>query len=139
MGRDKAIIFSTHILEEVEAACTRAIIIDRGKIVANGTPDELKSQAPNAGTIVLGLKGVAWSAIHNDLAGLHSLEKSELISEANGETVVRLQPKGDLLADLLGLAQRQNWQIEHLNVDEGRLDDVFRAITLPDTERAPDK
>jgi hypothetical protein len=40
---------------------------------------------------------------------------------------------------LLGLAQRQNWQIEHLNVDEGRLDDVFRAITLPDTERASDK
>jgi ABC-2 type transport system ATP-binding protein len=139
MGRDKAIIFSTHILEEVEAACTRAIIIDRGKIVANGTPDELKSQAPNAGTVVFGLKGVAWSAIQKDLASLHSLEKSELISESDGETVVRLQPKGDLLAELLGLAQRQNWQIEHLNVDEGRLDDVFRAITLPDTERASDK
>jgi ABC-2 type transport system ATP-binding protein len=139
MGRDKAIIFSTHILEEVEAACTRAIIIDRGKIVANGTPDELKSQAPNAGTIVLGLKGVAWNAIQNDLAGLHSLEKYELVSDSDGETVVRLQPKGDMLPELLSLAQRQNWQIEHLNVDEGRLDDVFRAITLPDTERASDK
>ena len=43
MGEDKAIIFSTHILEEVEAACTRAIIIDKGKVVADGTPDELKS------------------------------------------------------------------------------------------------
>ena len=53
MGRDKAIIFSTHILEEVEAVCTRAIIIDRGRIVANGTPDELKSRASGAGTIVL--------------------------------------------------------------------------------------
>ena len=47
MGESKAIIFSTHILEEVEAACTRAIIIDRGRIVANGTPQELKSQAPS--------------------------------------------------------------------------------------------
>ena len=45
MGRDKAIVFSTHILEEVEAACTRAIIIDRGRIVANGTPQELKARS----------------------------------------------------------------------------------------------
>jgi len=45
MGENKAIIFSTHILEEVEAACTRAIIIDRGRIVANGTPQELKARA----------------------------------------------------------------------------------------------
>jgi len=41
LGKTKAIVFSTHILEEVDAACTRAIIIDRGRIVANGTPDEL--------------------------------------------------------------------------------------------------
>jgi ABC-2 type transport system ATP-binding protein len=64
MGENKAIIFSTHILEEVEAACSRVIIIDRGRIVANGTPQELKARSP-----------------------------------------------------------------------EGRLDDVFRAITLPDTVR----
>ena len=41
LGRTKAVVFSTHILEEVDAACTRAIIIDRGRIVAQGTPDEL--------------------------------------------------------------------------------------------------
>ena len=45
MGENKAIIFSTHILEEVEAVCTRAIIIDRGRIVANGTPQELKARS----------------------------------------------------------------------------------------------
>jgi len=45
MGENKAIIFSTHILEEVEAVCTRAIIIDRGRIVANGTPQELKAKS----------------------------------------------------------------------------------------------
>jgi ABC-2 type transport system ATP-binding protein len=139
MGRDKAIVFSTHILEEVEAACTRAIIIDRGKIVANGTPNELKTQAPHAGTVVLGLKGAAWSAVQNDLRMLRSLERAELISETNGRTTIRLQPQGNVLPELLALAQRQNWQIEHLNVDEGRLDDVFRSITLPDTERPSDK
>jgi hypothetical protein len=49
--------------------------------------------------------------------------------------MLRLQPNGDLLPEVLDLAQRQNWQVEHLNVDEGRLDDVFRSITLPDNER----
>lgn len=47
LGETKAILFSTHILEEVEASCTRAVIVDRGKIVADGTPKELISQAPN--------------------------------------------------------------------------------------------
>ncbi|MGJ8725241.1 MAG: ABC transporter ATP-binding protein [Roseibacillus sp.] len=44
LGEEKAVLFSTHILEEVEAACTRAVIVDQGKIVADGTPAELKSQ-----------------------------------------------------------------------------------------------
>lgn len=47
LGQDKAILFSTHILEEVEAACTRAVIVDKGSIVADGTPAELIAQAPN--------------------------------------------------------------------------------------------
>ncbi len=136
MRRNKAIIFSTHILEEVEAACTRAIIIDRGKIVANGTPDELKARAPLAGTIVVGIRGTPWGTIQHELTGLQYLSKSELISEFDAQTMFRLQPNGDLLPEVLALAQRQQWQVEHLNVDEGRLDDVFRSITLPDRERA---
>src|SRR5208283_874907 len=59
MGERKAIIFSTHILEEVEAACSRAIIIDRGQIVANGTPQELKAKSDMAGTVILIARGVA--------------------------------------------------------------------------------
>ncbi len=51
MGERKAIIFSTHILEEVEAVCSRAIIIDRGQIVANGTPAELKQRSKYAGAV----------------------------------------------------------------------------------------
>ena len=134
MGQDKAIIFSTHILEEVEAACTRAIIIDRGSIVANGTPDELKARAPLAGTIIVALRGITGQALEIELGKLRFLEKSELISESDSRVTVRLQPKGDLLPEVLELAQRQRWQVEHLNVDEGRLEDVFRSITLPDTK-----
>jgi ABC-2 type transport system ATP-binding protein len=51
MARDKAIIVSTHILEEVEAVCTRAVVINRGRIVADGTAAELMKRAPNAKTL----------------------------------------------------------------------------------------
>src|SRR5260221_7861225 len=62
MGEKKAIIFSTHILEEVDAACSRAIIIDRGKIVANGTPQELRRKSEWAGAVTLRVKGAAGCA-----------------------------------------------------------------------------
>ena len=58
MGANKAIVFSTHILEEVEAACSRVIIIDRGRIVANGTPAELKARSEAAGAVHLRARGV---------------------------------------------------------------------------------
>src|SRR5205814_8842012 len=53
MGEKKAIIFSTHILEEVDAVCSRAIIIDRGQIVANGTPSELRAKSDMAGGVLV--------------------------------------------------------------------------------------
>src|SRR5437667_4932651 len=63
MGEKKAIIFCTHILEEVDAACSRAIIIDRGKIVANGTPQELKQRSDLAGAVSLRVLGVPAEAV----------------------------------------------------------------------------
>src|SRR5574339_264922 len=59
LGRSKAIVFSTHILEEVDAACTRAIIIDRGRIVANGTPAELRAMSAQAGAVTLHAAGAS--------------------------------------------------------------------------------
>src|SRR6516165_1616097 len=135
MGRNKAIIFSTHILEEVEAACTKAIIIDQGKIVAAGTPAELKARAPLAGTIVVGLRGVTSQTLQPELAKLRFLANSELLAESDSRVSARLQPTGALLPEFLETAHQRRWQVEHLTVDEGRLDDVFRAITMPDTKR----
>src|SRR3954463_16407502 len=57
LGKTKAIVFSTHILEEVDAACSRAIIIDRGRIVANGTPEELRGMSDIAGAVTLQAQG----------------------------------------------------------------------------------
>jgi ABC-2 type transport system ATP-binding protein len=136
MGRDKAIIFSTHILEEVEAVCTRAIIIDRGCIVANGTPDELKGRASGAGTIVLRAAdrgGAAWRPLLEKIEGCAGVEVL-----AEQPAVLRLRPQDASAASALAarvheLAAREKWKLVELRIEEGRLDDVFRSITLPDS------
>jgi gliding motility-associated transport system ATP-binding protein len=134
MGANKAIVFSTHILEEVEAACSRAIIIDQGRIVANGTPAELKARAPHAGTILVAVRNIDVQTLSARLRTLNALDRFESLE--NGDTpTIRLFPKGDLLPEVVALAGRERWQVANLTVDEGRLDDVFRSITLPDTTR----
>src|SRR5678815_3600310 len=68
MGQNKAIVFSTHILEEVDAVCSRAIIIDRGRIVANGTPRELKQRSDVAGAVSLRVLSVTGDVVKQRLA-----------------------------------------------------------------------
>ncbi len=138
MGSNKAIVFSTHILEEVEAACSRVIIIDRGRIVANGTPEELKQRAPSAGAAWLKVKGVPAAAVAEQLSGLANAANSEVLREYEGIVEVRVFPDrtkggGSLTVEVAALAAQQKWTIDELRMEEGRLDEVFRAITLPDT------
>src|SRR6266576_633754 len=82
MGEKKAIVFSTHILEEVEAACTRAIIIDRGTIVAHGTPRELKQRSENAGAVVLRLAEGVPSNVKSKIDQISEVEQSVVVSES---------------------------------------------------------
>ena len=140
MGEKKAIIFSTHILEEVEASCTRAMIIDRGSVVANGTPAELKLRAPTAGSLLLRTSGVAAAVLAQKLNPLPGVQKVSTVSEAEPKVVTRIYPKdkkqhGELARVVAELAAKENWKLEELHMDEGRLDDVFRNITLPDTKQ----
>ncbi len=136
MGSEKAIIFSTHILEEVEAACSRAIIIDQGKIVANGTPDELKAQSPFAGNVIVTVGNVSKAQLMSQIENLKGVEKFWIVAEKPEQVTFQLVPRGNVLPELLEAGTRNAWKIEHLDVEEGRLDDVFRSITLPDTKPA---
>ncbi len=140
MGERKAIIFSTHILEEVDAVCTRAIIIDRGKIVANGTPPELRRRSEWAGAVTLRVNGVAAGAVQEKLSRLSSAKR--VATEINGTRVaVTVFPRnagdGDLTREVLEATN--GWRVEELRTEEGRLDEVFRNITLPDTTRKEEK
>jgi ABC-2 type transport system ATP-binding protein len=139
MGEKKAIIFSTHILEEVDAACTRAIIIDRGQIVANGTPAELRGKSDMAGAVLVRVSGVGLSELREKLNGVGPARRTMGIGEQNGIAQVRVYPKSNVvngeLAHAIGeLAVREKWKVEELHTEEGRLDEVFRSITLPETE-----
>src|SRR6266436_1514858 len=141
MGEKKAIIFSTHILEEVDAACSRAIIIDRGKIVANGTPQELRQRSEWAGAVTARLGGVQNGAVREKLSQLMLAKKVVVLEEEATGVTVRVFPKGNMngtLASSIADAA-QGWHIEELHTEEGRLDDVFRSITMPDTAAAPAK
>jgi ABC-2 type transport system ATP-binding protein len=134
MGQRKAIIFSTHILEEVDAVCTRAMIIDRGSVVANGTPQELRRRSEWAGAVTLRVGGLAAGAVRDQLSRLRSVSK--VLAEAVGDRVaVTVFPRANGDSDLTRevLAATQGWQVEELRTEEGRLDEVFRSITMPDT------
>jgi ABC-2 type transport system ATP-binding protein len=94
MGEKKAIIFSTHILEEVDAVCSRAVIIDRGRIVANGTPQELRQKSEWAGAVTLQVKGVPAGTVTSKLYQVAMVRKITVVEEKNGLVTVRAFPKG---------------------------------------------
>ena len=126
LGKTKAVVFSTHILEEVDAACTRAIIIDRGRVVANGTPAELRAMSELAGAVTIAAQGA-------NAGKLAPLGRVEAVGGA-----FRVYPKdkaaaAELARAVLALADREGWKLEELRTEEGQLDEVFRRITLPDT------
>src|SRR6266487_1772565 len=144
MGEKKAIIFSTHILEEVDAACSRAIIIDRGKIVANGTPSQLRRKSEWAGAVTLRVKGLAGATVSARLYQVPLVNRVTVVEEKEGRVIVSVFPKSAALGANGELARAvgeaaHGWHIEQLQIEEGRLDEVFRSITMPDTAKEESK
>ncbi len=134
MSQEKAIILSTHILEEVEAVCSRAIIISAGRVVSDGTPAELvaRSRMHNAISISIRAAGVdGMVEAINQIPGVASVE----VLDAEDERV-RLQvypvDNASLAAPVSQLAREKGWAVEELHVERGRLDEVFREITSGD-------
>jgi ABC-2 type transport system ATP-binding protein len=128
LGAKKAIVFSTHILEEVDAACTRAIIIDRGKIVANGTPEELRNMSALAGAVTLSAHGASAEK-------LSSLGRVEQLDGAFRIYPADKAKSGELAQAVVDLVAREGWKVEGMFSERGELDEVFRRITLPDTAK----
>jgi len=133
MAQEKVIILSTHILEEVHAVCSRAIIIANGKIVADGTPAELEAQSNhyNAVTLTVRTENQTPAQVRESLLNLSGIQKLEPLIEDDSQLSYQLFPeaKRSIIAEISQHARAQQWEVEELHVDTGRLDEVFRTIT----------
>ncbi len=134
MASDKAIIISTHILEEVEAVCTRAVVIDKGRIVANGTARELQARLPYHNAVAIRVDPDMAGAVREALGGLSGVEKVETADKQNGSVLLRALPKDgtQIAAAVAAVIREKTLSIQELFVEHGRLDDVFRQITSSD-------
>lgn len=127
ISKDKIVIISTHILEEVHAVCTRALIISAGTIVADGSPDELSAMSRYHQAVSLRLSRECDA--QNALMALEDVDSVEPGEESNSYLVFPVSGKS-ILKSVNQLMHDRDWQIEELHVEKGRLDDVFRQVTL---------
>jgi ABC-2 type transport system ATP-binding protein len=126
MARDKTIIVSTHILEEVHAVCNRAIIIARGKILADDTPDKLEARSRYHQAVSLTAPNVG--AARDALARLADVESVEV--DPQDQRITAFPRKGKSIFTAVGdLLKAQGIAVTELQLERGRLDEVFRSVT----------
>jgi ABC-2 type transport system ATP-binding protein len=129
MARDKIIVISTHILEEVDAVCNRAIIIARGRIVADDTPLKLAARSRYYNAVSLQLeRPEQLDAARAAVAALPAVAAVE-VSERDVRLTALPRSGAAILAAVSDLASRQGLALKELHLESGRLDEVFRSIT----------
>jgi len=126
LSKDKIVIISTHILEEVSAVCSRALIINQGKLLLDDHPEKLEKQSRYHNAICLQLSDDVEAAVKS-LQGIANIESVEQLEERK----YMLFPLGGqmLLPEVVRWLDKQNWQVESLHLEKGRLEDVFRQVT----------
>jgi len=128
MAKSKIIVISTHLLEEVEAVCNRAIIIAHGKILADDTPRGLETRSRFYNAVSLKLANPELiPAARNAIKLLPEVASTEL--DEKGRITAFPAPGKLPLAPINALAERQRWPLAELHLESGRLDEVFRSIT----------
>ncbi len=130
IGTEKTVILSTHILSEVQASCDRVLIINKGKLVADGSPDDLKAAFSGAQRIKIGLFDPPADA-EDVLNGVEHLRVTDRESAGDRETVFTLTTdlKEDFRVPLFQLAVDRGWTLSELHRDQVNLEDVFRQLT----------
>jgi len=136
-GGGRAVVLSTHILEEVEAVCTRVVLIARGRIVADCTPAEFMAKSRYHNAVSLTLTPPNGVMVFDELkrvAGVADVEDGGTTRHADGTTVVRCTviPKNSkhIATEISGLIRLKGWKVDAIRTEAGRMDDVFRDLTL---------
>jgi ABC-2 type transport system ATP-binding protein len=129
MAEDKAIIISTHILEEVHALCNRNVVIANGKVKFNGTPQELEAMSRYHNAVCVDVTSDDDTKFNEFLNTLEFVKETEQLVGMRG---FRVYPAGgqQIAAELSQAIREQGWQIDSLYPEHGRLDEVFRTITI---------
>ena len=129
MAPGKTIVISTHILEEVDAVCTRAIIIAAGRLLADDTPVALEARSRYHNAVTLTPTDAADAArielALRALTGVAAVEPGE----RPGQLTALPAPGAQPLAEISALATREHWNLNELRLEAGRLDEVFRSVT----------
>lgn len=131
MAKEKTIIISTHNLEEVDAVCTRVIIIADGKIVADETPERLKAKSSVHGAVCFTAQKAEEDLVQ-EVKRIPSVKTVEILNETESDITVRVYAKDattPLAENIIGYFQEKGRPVKSLFVEEGRLDEVFRMIT----------
>jgi ABC-2 type transport system ATP-binding protein len=129
MSEDKAIIISTHILEEVNALCNRNVVIANGKVKFNGTPQELEAMSRFHNAVVVDVVADDNNQFSGFLQGLGFVGEVEALTTERGYRVYPNQGQ-QITAELSQAIRENGWEIDSLHAEQGRLDEVFRTITI---------
>ncbi len=132
IGREKTVILSTHILPEVQATCSRVIIISGGKLVADGTPDALRARERGGRyRVVVESNGVPKDAIRDRLASLSGVTRCEAIAGEDGSHAFAIDAgsSSDLRKPIFRAAVDNRWTLLELAREAASLEDVFRNLT----------
>ncbi len=129
LGKEKTVILSSHILSEVEATCDRILIINKGKIVADGTSETLRSQAQGQELIRIKIEAPDGQDIEKKLLGLASVESVKPVEGAKDHFLVQSKPDHSSKKDVFDLCVQNKWYLTELTGIETKLEDVFRELT----------
>jgi ABC-2 type transport system ATP-binding protein len=131
MAPDKAIVISTHILEEVDAVCTRALIIAHGKLLADGTPEELRAQSSAPSSLSVRVAVAQAEQIRGKLRAMAGVGFVEIVGKVEGIAHLTVAPDGgeDIMARVSEFIRAEDVGGEQIVAIPGSLDDVFREIT----------
>jgi ABC-2 type transport system ATP-binding protein len=132
LGKAKTVILSTHILPEVEATCDRILIINKGKIVANGTAESLREQARGSEILKVKVEDADPGAVLTALQSLPAVAKAELTGHTGRSCHLEVQGRpGQSCKRAVFLCCVENrWVLTELIPVETRLEDIFRNLTL---------
>ncbi|NWL78254.1 ABC transporter ATP-binding protein [Pseudomonas taiwanensis] len=125
LAHDKIVIISTHILEEVTAVCTRALVIASGKVVADGTPFELESRSRYHQAVTLVAEEPLDMLALAVLPGVAGIEENAI----PGGLTILAKPGEVIFPQVNQLIHQRGWKVKELDVERGRLDEVFRRLT----------